>query len=91
MTPGSLSKAACIAGATILLQPALAVGFVCRDDQGKEAVIEGETTARHLERLITIIGEALAVADDGDQPMIGAHLHSCLKNATALRSNLGKQ
>lgn len=45
----------------------------------------GETTAQHLERLIAIITEALAVADDGDQQLVGAHLHSVLRTATALR------
>ena len=48
--------------------------------------MDGETTAQHLERLITIIGQALAVADAGDQPLVGAHLHSCLRTATALRA-----
>jgi hypothetical protein len=51
-------------------------------------VIEGETTAQHLERLIAIISDALAVADDGNQPMVGAHLHSVLRTATALRDIL---
>lgn len=49
-------------------------------------MIEGETTAQHLERLIAIIGEALAVADDGDQTLLGAHLYGCLVRATALRA-----
>jgi hypothetical protein len=49
-------------------------------------MMDGETTAQHLERLITIIGEALAVADAGDQPLVGAHLHSCLRTAIALRA-----
>jgi hypothetical protein len=49
-------------------------------------MMDGETTAQHLERLIAIIGEALAVADDGDQPLVGAHLHSCLRKAIALRA-----
>lgn len=49
-------------------------------------MIEGETTAQHLERLIAIISEALAVADDGDQQLLGAHLHSVLRTATALRA-----
>jgi hypothetical protein len=49
-------------------------------------MMDGETTAQHLERLITIIGEALAVADAGDQPLVGAHLHSCLRTAIALRT-----
>jgi hypothetical protein len=48
-------------------------------------VIEGETTAQHLERLIAIISDALAVTDDGNQPLVGAHLHSVLRTATALR------
>lgn len=48
-------------------------------------MIEGETTAQHLERLIAIISDALAVADDGNQPLVGAHLHSVLRTATALR------
>jgi hypothetical protein len=47
--------------------------------------MEGETTAQHLERLIAIISDALAVADDGNQPLVGAHLHSVLRTATALR------
>jgi hypothetical protein len=48
-------------------------------------MMDGETTAQHLERLIAIISEALAVADDGDQPLVGAHLYSCLRTAIALR------
>jgi hypothetical protein len=47
-------------------------------------MMDGETTAQHLERLITIIGQALAVADAGDQPLVGAHLHDCLRTAIAL-------
>lgn len=49
-------------------------------------MMDGETTAQHLERLIAIIREALSVADDGDQQLVGAHLHSCLRTATALRA-----
>jgi hypothetical protein len=49
-------------------------------------MMDGETTAQHLERLIAIIGEALAVADDGHQPLVGAHLHNCHRTAIALRS-----
>ena len=49
-------------------------------------MIEGETPEEHLERLIAIIAEALAVADDGDQTLLGAHLHGCLVRATALRA-----
>jgi hypothetical protein len=48
--------------------------------------VKGETTAQHLERLIAMIARALAVADDGDQPLVGAHLHSVLRTATALRA-----
>lgn len=48
--------------------------------------MKGETTAQHLERLIAMIAGALAVADDGDQPLVGAHLHSVLRTATALRA-----
>lgn len=44
-----------------------------------------ETAAQHLERLIAIIGEALAVADDGDQPLLGAHLDNALRGAIARR------
>lgn len=50
--------------------------------------MEGETTAQHLERPISIIAEALAVADDGDQTLLGAHLHSILITATSLRAKL---
>lgn len=49
-------------------------------------MMDGETTAQHLERLITIIGQALAVADAGDQPLVGANLHSCFRTTTALRA-----
>lgn len=49
-------------------------------------MMDGETTAQRLERLITVIGQALAVADAGDQPLVGAHLHSCLRTAIALRA-----
>jgi len=45
-----------------------------------------ETTAQYLERLIALIGEALAVADDGDQPLLGAHLDNLLTMAIALRA-----
>ncbi len=45
-----------------------------------------ETAAQHLERLIAIIGEALAVADDGDQPLLGAHLDNALRAAIARRA-----
>ena len=49
-------------------------------------MMDGETTAQRLERLITVIGQALAVADAGDQPLVGAHLHKCLRTAIALRA-----
>ena len=45
-----------------------------------------ETAAQHLERLIAIISEALAVADDGDQPLLGAHLDNALRAAIARRA-----
>ena len=48
--------------------------------------MRGETTAQHSKRLIAMIAKVLAGADDGDQPVVGAHLHSVLRTATALRA-----
>lgn len=48
-----------------------------------------ETAAVHLERLIAAITEALAIADDGNQPVIGAQLDSLLRNATGYRIAAG--
>jgi hypothetical protein len=48
-------------------------------------MIAPETAAVHLERLIAAITEALAIADDGNQPVIGAQLHSLLRNASGYR------
>lgn len=47
--------------------------------------MRGETTAQHSKQLIAMIAKVLAAADDGDQPVVRAHLHSVLKTATALR------
>jgi hypothetical protein len=45
-----------------------------------------ETAAQHLNRLIALIGEALAVADGGDQPLLAAHLDNALRAAIARRA-----
>lgn len=44
-------------------------------------MIAFETPQEHLVRLIAAISHALAIADEGSQTVVGAHLAGCLEVA----------